>query len=132
MAQSTRTQAMMHRYGDAYIAARTMVGIGSVIKGIGIFLGAINVLVSVLAITSDTAALPFGIVGIVFGVFAGALLYICGVMVSAQGQILKASLDGAVNSSPFLTDDERADIMSLPNSTAIVEDGIHALDKIQF
>jgi len=54
-----------------------------------------------------------GFISIVFGIFAGALFYIVGVLVSAQGQILKASLDGAVNSSPFLADEHRARIMSL-------------------
>jgi hypothetical protein len=36
-----------------------------------------------------------------------------GTPVSAQGQVLKAALDGAVESSPFLSDDQCADVMSL-------------------
>ncbi len=38
-----------------------------------------------------------------------------GIVVAAQGQILKASLDTAVNSSPFLPDAVRANIMTLPS-----------------
>jgi hypothetical protein len=42
-----------------------------------------------------------------------ALFFILGSLVSAQGQILKATLDGAVNTSPFLTDEQRAQMMRL-------------------
>ena len=42
-----------------------------------------------------------------------ALFFVLGVLVSAQGQILRATLDSAVNSSPFLTNDQRASIMKL-------------------
>lgn len=45
------------------------------------------------------------------GVFL--IFYVFGVLVSAQGQILKAMLDSAVNSSPFLNNEHRAKIMSL-------------------
>jgi hypothetical protein len=42
--------------------------------------------------------------------------YVLGILVSAQGQILKASLDNAVNGSPFLTNEHRAKVMSLPGA----------------
>jgi len=51
------------------------------------------------------------------GVFVGGIVllitWILGVFVSALGQLLKANIDVAVNSSPFLVDDQRAKIMSL-------------------
>lgn len=53
------------------------------------------------------------VMGMLFAAFVGVLFYLFGVIVSAQGQILKASLDGALNNSPFLTNDHRARIMSL-------------------
>ena len=46
--------------------------------------------------------------GIVFLVF-----YVVGVIVSAQGQILKAGLDTSVHTSPFVSNDDKAKIMSL-------------------
>jgi hypothetical protein len=46
-------------------------------------------------------------------VITGGIVVCLGIMVSAQGQTLKAALDCAVNSSPFLSDDQRAQIMSL-------------------
>jgi hypothetical protein len=45
--------------------------------------------------------------------FIGLLFFLLAVLIRAQGQILKASLDSAVNSSPFLTNDQRPKIMSL-------------------
>jgi hypothetical protein len=53
------------------------------------------------------------IVAICFAAFVGILLFVLGPLVAAQGQILKAALDSAGNSSPFLSDPDRAEIMSL-------------------
>lgn len=139
MAQSIETTAVMQRYNDAYIVARATDGIGNGIKGIGIVLGIIVVAVSFLMIAADKSGfLQLGIVGIVFGCFIGTLLYIFGVLVSAQGQTLKASLDSAVNSSPFLTNVCKAEVMSLPKPKTLAASDTsspsdpHALDNIQF
>jgi hypothetical protein len=43
-----------------------------------------------------------------FGVF-----FVLGIIVSAQGEILKANLDGAVNTSPFMTNEQKAQAMDL-------------------
>ena len=51
--------------------------------------------------------------GIGGGIILLLFFYILSVFISAQGQMLKASLDSAVNTSPFLEDDHRAQIMSL-------------------
>ena len=49
------------------------------------------------------------------GLFVAAIWFVLffalGIIVSAQGQILKADLDGAVNTSPFMTDDQKAHVM---------------------
>jgi hypothetical protein len=59
------------------------------------------------------ATFALGVVIIILSLITGIWLYVVGILVSAQGQILKASLDSAVNSSPFLTNEQRAKIMSL-------------------
>jgi hypothetical protein len=51
--------------------------------------------------------------GFLLGLIVAALFFVVGIIVAAQGQLLKATLDTAVHSSPFLTDDLRAVIMSL-------------------
>jgi hypothetical protein len=111
--------ALTQRYRDAYIVARATNGFGGVIKGIGLFIGGVLAIGGFMVASNGGPRDPnsvLGIVAIVVGVIAGALFYIIGVLVSAQGQILKASIDGAVNNSPFLTNQYRAKIMSLPEA----------------
>lgn len=100
-------EQMQKRYGDAYGVARGSIFIGSVTKNVAIIIVALSVL---FAIVSGAGFLR---VGGIFGVFAGLLLYVGGVLISSQGQILLTSLDGAINSSHFLTDSERAGIMRI-------------------
>ena len=121
---SKQAQTLSNRYGDAYLVARTTVGMGSGIKIIGILLGVlmcaggfiIAVAFSEAAGKGNDAIIFISILTIVggFGIFAGALLFLQGILISAQGQTLKASLDSAVNNSPFLSNEQRAKIMSLP------------------
>jgi hypothetical protein len=126
MAQSTATPtgpsrqatALIERYKDAYLVARFVNGFGSLIKGIGIVAAILSILVGIILVVNGSlgdAVFAMGIVLIFFGLLMGIFSYFFGVLVSAQGQILKASLDGAVNSSPFLTNEHRVEIMSLPN-----------------
>ncbi len=106
---------LMSRYGDAYAVARVTVGFGDAIKLISMVLAGVIALLIFIAAGQTEGGLSFAmfLMGIVFAAFVGVLFYLFGVIVSAQGQILKASLDGAVNSSPFLTNEHRAKIMSL-------------------
>jgi hypothetical protein len=53
-------------------------------------------------------------------VFLG--FFVCGTIVCAQGQMLLAALDSAVNNSPFLDNPQRASIMSL---SATMTSGSH-------
>lgn len=115
--ESAEAKSVKKRYWDAYVVARTTVNVGSGIKIVGFILG----LIIFLVIYAFASQLRYNrdaqLIGMVLGgIWAGLVwifFYIWGVLVSAQGQILKASLDGAVNSSPFLTNEQRAKIMSL-------------------
>ena len=53
------------------------------------------------------------VAAILFGATIGLFGYVAGVLLSAQGQILKASLDTAVNSSAFVRNHYRLRMMSL-------------------
>ena len=99
------------RYQDAYHVGAGLVGLGTIIKVLGLVL-AVIIVVGSLSVSSLTE------VGIVLAVLVGGLFWVCGVIVAAQGQILQATLDNAVASSHFLTDPERADAMGLPRSVA--------------
>lgn len=119
--EHTQSGALMKRYWDAYLIARATVGFGTMIKAIGGVLAGLIFLGTMIAASQASSGVGFVILatGTAFAVFVGLLFFLLGVLVSAQGQILKASLDGAVNSSPFLTNEDRAEIMSLPTTQAM-------------
>ena len=50
---------------------------------------------------------------VVFGVFVGLFGFIIGTLISAVGQIQRATLDNTVNNSHFLSNEDRARIMGL-------------------
>lgn len=91
---------------------------GQIVKTICVVLA---VLVFFGALITANAANRYGgqfniaalMIGILAAVVVGVLFYLLGIFVSAQGQILSASLDSAVNSSPFLTQEQKARVMSL-------------------
>ena len=110
------------RYTDAYIVAKVTVGIGNAIKIAGLCVGCgIAVLSGLIAVSSlnsnagigGIGGLLFGGIGVCFGVVVGLILFVFGVLLAAQGQTLMATLDTAVNSSPFLAEHEKAKAMSL-------------------
>jgi hypothetical protein len=116
---SNQVSAIMRRYSDAYLVAKVTNGFGGIIKGIGVAIAVLLLLIGFMFISNGRpgdATFAMGVVTIVAGIIAAVWFYIVGVLVSAQGQILKASLDSAVNSSPFLTNAHRANIMSLPEA----------------
>lgn len=108
-------KALANRYWDAYITARVTDGFGDTIKIIGVVLALLIALVTLLVASQIGGGASFVSmsIGLLFAAFVGIQFYLLGVLVSAQGQILKASLDSAVNSSPFLNNEHRAKIMSL-------------------
>jgi hypothetical protein len=113
-----QTAAVMKRYQDAYRMAKLTILFGKIIKGAGIAVAAISI---VFGGNLNGGPMPglyggLGIVAIVIGVIVGGFIFINGVRVSAQGQAFMATLDSAVHSSPFLTNEQRARIMSLPLS----------------
>lgn len=100
-------RSAQRRYVDAYRVANTVDGFGQLVKIGGILLG-------LLVWAGVTQAVGSGIGGFAFGLIVGALFFVVGVIVAAHGQLLKATIDTAVHSSPFLTNDTRAAVMSLP------------------
>jgi O-antigen ligase len=74
-------------------------------------LGACIALVALIALTQGSTA--YAIVGLLVAVVVTVPIYVLGILVAAQGQILKATLDTAVTNSPFLKREEMAKVMSL-------------------
>jgi hypothetical protein len=98
--------AMQSRYADAYRVADTIDWFGQAIKIAGALLAVVIFIFAEASLNSPGAGLIAGLV--VASVFA-----VIGIIVAAQGQLLKATVDTAVNSSPFLNDRQKAATMSL-------------------
>lgn len=141
-------ESLSSRYIDAYRVASFVVGVGNFFKIVGIVLAAVicaGTLVVVGQTRNEQQQIATFIVGAAIAGFVGALLFLLGVLVASIGQIQKATLDTAVNSSPFLSNQHRVRIMSLPvsmppetSASAAKPDSIadarapHPLDDIQF
>jgi hypothetical protein len=130
---------MVKRYVDLYRAARVMTGLGATVKIIGMVLGGLIFMfwfiVGIVAASPSQSSSPFGpspgsvfgvvgfffsmMAGLAFGALVGGLFFLLGVLISAQGQLLMATADSAVCASPFLSDQERAAAMSLPDATLV-------------
>ncbi len=131
---TTSRSPFVKRYLDLYRTARLLNGLGTFVKIVAFILGIIIFLfwffigAGASAMQQQSAQLTPGVeagpvafyVCVVMGVVAGCLttglFFFLGVLISAQGQLLKAQADGAVHSSPFLSNEERATAMSLPYS----------------
>ena len=103
------SRAMRGRYTDAYSVANGLVSSGTAIQVIGAVIGG---LVFLFGLTQG--GILGGIGGVMFGAVVAIIGYMMGVMVKAQGQILLAALDTAVNSCRFLDDEDRASIFGVP------------------
>jgi hypothetical protein len=100
------------RYTDAYLIARTITAVGAIVKVIALVIcGAIALFGLVAGAKSEHYEAAVG--GIMLGAIVATPIWVLGILVAALGQILKATLDTAVNTSPLLAKDEMRQIMSL-------------------
>jgi hypothetical protein len=119
-------QSVNSRYSDAYIVAQTLESIGAAVKYAGLGIGSLMFFGAVVSIQMSplfmphslgpgrfVAAVAGGLAGIGVAGVVGTMLFLIGTLTAAQGQMLKATLDTAVNTS-VLSDDERARNLSMP------------------
>lgn len=106
----------VQRYRDAYRVATVLDGVGNAIKAIGAVVGFVGLLVVAVSGSGVIGSGSSFVLGVVVGGFFAGIFFVAGVVVSAHGQTLRASLDTAVYSSCFLTDSERAIAMGLSPS----------------
>ena len=132
--ESSETSSLLNRYTDAYSVAKIAIGIGNLIKIVGIVLAVlIFIFAFVLGSFAENQTRGYGnggaviitpFIGGLIGFIVGIIFYVIGIIVSALGQILKASLDTAVNGSPFLTSERKAHIMSLTTTNPQVKNSL--------
>lgn len=105
----------MHRYSDAYLTASFIIGVGSFIQVVGIIFGLISAIPSFVGAANERGGdvFFFAMIGIGCILVFGFGFYITGVIAKAVGQILRATLDSAVHTSPFLNTEEKALVLKL-------------------
>jgi len=116
-AQSTDSTAAIRRYQDGYRVADAVVTFGQTVKLGGIFVGGVVLVAGLLEFILNPAE-HNGFAVIFASLIACAVLLILMSQILAmglrgEGQLLKAALDSDVNSSPFLSNPQRARAMSL-------------------
>jgi hypothetical protein len=115
IASRTPSDSVGRRYSDAYAIARTVISLGGVVKILAYVIGGLIALAGIVAAAQTNASLGSGTAaaGLIGGATAGVPIFVLGVLVSAVGQILRATLDTAVNTSPLLSQDDVRKIMSV-------------------
>ena len=122
--------AVKRRYREGYIYARFLDGFGLLVIIIGVLIGVSVVFTGISAGAAleqqasratfgggpSGAGVVFGFIISALGVVFGGLFVIFGTIMRAGAQHLKTSFDGVVHSSPFLTNIDRAEMMSLPGA----------------
>src|SRR5439155_3180570 len=76
--------SVVSRYTDAYLMARTIASFGAVVKGIAVVVGIVVALIGLVAGGSKGF-----LGGVMVGAIFGLAVYVMGIFVAAQGQILK-------------------------------------------
>jgi hypothetical protein len=108
------------RYKDAYIVSKVTSFLGYLIQfgaiGLAILLIVAGLFAASRMISPDGTWSPFAYaaaaIGFMSGVVSGALFYVLGVLISAQGQIILATLDTAVSCTPLLSNEEKSSIIT--------------------
>lgn len=108
--------AVSSRYRDAYRVAAATAAVGGTLKVLAFCAGGLALILPMMGVSSAIggggAVNGAGLLlGLVAGLAVGVPLYALGILVSAQGQVLKATLDTAVNTSPHLDNDQKARII---------------------
>lgn len=117
--QFRRAAKLAHRYKGSYDLAELLGKLGRAIQIIGFILGGLAVIGGLIAaIEQASENEPTSGLGIFFLVALYAaiivfLLYVYGAVAQGIGKLILATCDGAVYNSTFLSDDERASILSL-------------------
>lgn len=111
----------MARYQESYRVAAGVVVVGAWLKGlawvvaVGLFLAMVVPTLLMFSGLGGWDTVPgmlyFG--AALYASLAGGAIYLLSLLFTVLGRLLQGSLDTAIHSSPFLTDDERARLMSL-------------------
>ncbi len=110
----------LNHYKDSYLLAKTAVKFGNIGKIVGFvsagiigFLGLLLTLILVSTYRDAGVAFVVFLILVTIGVAIGALFYGLGIALTVLGKNLSSSLDSAVHGSPFLTDQQKAQMINI-------------------
>jgi hypothetical protein len=111
-----KVTSLFQRYRDAYSVAEGIILLGTVIKVASLVLAAVFIIVAASESRTEGSLVTGAAVagGLVFGLLGFAT----GVLVSAQGQIMLAMIDTAVNTSPLVDRSEKAKMIGILDSAS--------------
>jgi hypothetical protein len=122
--QPTESSAAMERYRDAYRMAGATIDFGETVRLGGIFLAGVIFVGSLVAFQvsqAESSAFPAVTVTLIAcAVLVVLIAHVWSMVFRVSGQLLKTATDSAVNSSPFLSNAQRSEAMSLPRPMATV------------
>ncbi len=111
---------VVRRYQDSYIVARTANTFGNIAKiagfvcaGVIAFIGLLLTFITVSSFRDSGVAFVVFLIALTLGAVIGSIFYVFGLLLSALGQNLMATLDTAVHGSPFMNDEQKAQAMNL-------------------
>lgn len=112
---SEYSRRVVKRYREAYGNARATNALGGTIKTLGAVVGILAVLLGLKSLgdTRELGSSFMGLLMIMVGIIIGITGWAMGAVIQAGAQMTLAQLDCAVNTSPFLTNEQRASMMSL-------------------
>jgi DNA-directed RNA polymerase subunit RPC12/RpoP len=107
------------RYSDAYTVANAIISTGEAVKVIGVALALAGAVAVVWWYFREAAPIfeSFWVFLLLLCAVVGFGFWIVGVFITAQGQLLRALLDTAVNTSPFFSNTDKERIMEITQRT---------------
>jgi uncharacterized membrane protein len=122
--ESSETTGAIERYRHAYHVAQTTTDFAETVKLGGIFLGGVFVVAATIAYQLSRAwhsGFPVASLSLLACAIVAVLAsHVWERVFQAQGRLLEMTVDAAVNSSPFLSNAQRAVAMSLRQEAANV------------
>jgi hypothetical protein len=105
------------RYRNAYAIANGNIAIGNALKVIGIVLAIVIILAAVSKSSNSFGSSAWIMGGLVGGVFVGISAYSIGIWITSQGQMMKATIDTAINTSPLIDNEQKKQIIQSTSIT---------------
>lgn len=118
---SVESRSVMERYREAYQTAERATDFAETVKLVGIFLAGLIFVAAVMVFQSSPAERS-GFPVVSAWLIAGAVLvvlasHLWSLVFRIQGRMLEAAIDAAVNSSPLLSNAQRARVIAWPSGS---------------